>query len=171
MRGSDETKLESAAGTDDGHRGRASALFEKEALDDARWLEDQFVPDSLAGDRKAALRFVIDGHLKILLEIGAIDGVSFIPALGSAKVALLTAPRLTAHGHELLNALRQPKLWNAIKTCAIQTGLGSQRKRSKQSFRRPFSLSSNPFPFSQQSPPTCGLFLWGIFSLTQDSKP
>jgi hypothetical protein len=73
--------------------------FEKEALDDARWLEDQFVPDNLAGDRKAALRFVIDGHLKILLEIGAIDGVSFIPALGSAKVALLSAPRLTAHGH------------------------------------------------------------------------
>lgn len=98
--------------------------FEKEALDDARWLEDQFVPDNLASDRKAALRFVIDGHLKILLEIGAIDGVSFIPALGSAKVALLTAPRLTAHGHELLNALRQPKLWNAIKTCDIQTGLG-----------------------------------------------
>ncbi len=72
--------------------------FEKEALDDARWLEDQFVPDNLAGDQKAALRFVIDGHLKILLEIGAIDGVSFIPALGSAKVALLTAPRLTLTG-------------------------------------------------------------------------
>ena len=39
--------------------------FEKEALDDARWLEDQFVPDNLAGDRKAALRFVIDGGMRV----------------------------------------------------------------------------------------------------------
>mgnify|MGYP001179349191 CR=1 FL=1 len=85
MRGSHETKLESVAGAMTAIEEERLPSFEKEALDDARWLEDQFVPNNLAGDQKAALRFVIDGHLKILLEIGAIDGVSFIPALGGAK--------------------------------------------------------------------------------------
>lgn len=98
--------------------------FVETASADVKWLENQSIPDHLCGSKQEALEFVINGHIQLMMEIGALDGIEIVPVLGKGKLLKLSGVRLTAQGHQILTAMRQPTTWNAIKSYAVQTGIG-----------------------------------------------
>lgn len=90
-------------------------------LGDAPLLEGNFVPDSVASDRIKATHFVIKEHLLLLTEAGLIDRARWQESVPS--YAMQNA-RLTAKGHETLNAMRNQSMWDEIKTTALRSGVG-----------------------------------------------
>jgi hypothetical protein len=65
----------------------------------------------------------IAGHLEMLIENGYIDGLKVIRT-GSGRFGYsLAGPRLTMAGHDLLDTMRSPKIWESIKSNAKKKGI------------------------------------------------
>ena len=64
------------------------------------------------------------GHLKLLLDAELVDGIKIhTDANGKDFMTLSAKPRLTMSGHDFIDNLRSPKVWNKIKEVAIDKGV------------------------------------------------
>lgn len=66
----------------------------------------------------------VSGHLKLLLDGGLIEGVTVSWGMdGHISFGVAPKARLTMEGHELLDTLRSPTLWEQIKAMAQEKKL------------------------------------------------
>lgn len=65
----------------------------------------------------------IAGHLEMLIDNGYIDGLKITRSGDSRFGFSVAAPRLTMAGHDLLDTMRSPKMWESIKSTAKKKGL------------------------------------------------
>lgn len=63
------------------------------------------------------------GHLKLLIDNGLVEGIYIEIAMNRDFVYSIANPRLTMAGHDLLDTLRSPKLWEKIKSLARQESI------------------------------------------------
>lgn len=74
-------------------------------------------------EQAASERVRYIGHLELLSNAGYIQGVSIERGV-DGKVSLgFASPRLTMTGHDLLDTMRSPKIWNRIKETAKDKGI------------------------------------------------
>ena len=90
-------------------------------LGDSSLLDGNFVPDNLANDKVKATHFIIKEHLQLLMEAGLIERARWSETYPSYS---MQACRLTAKGHEALNAMRNQTMWGEIKNTAVRSGVG-----------------------------------------------
>jgi hypothetical protein len=65
----------------------------------------------------------IAGHLEMLIENGYINGLT-VSRTGSGRFGYsIAAPRLTMAGHDLLDTMRSPTIWESIKSNAKKRGI------------------------------------------------
>ena len=65
----------------------------------------------------------IAGHLEMLIENGYLKGLK-ITRTGCGRFGYsVSDPRLTMTGHDLLDTMRSPKVWEAIKSTAKKKGI------------------------------------------------
>lgn len=64
------------------------------------------------------------GHLELLLDSDLIAGIQVVSGTNGYQGYKYTSePRLTSKGHDLLDTMRTPVLWERIKTTAKQKGV------------------------------------------------
>jgi hypothetical protein len=64
------------------------------------------------------------GHIEILIDAGLIKHCSVTRCLdGSFREWHLESPFITMQGHDLLDAMRDKKLWTRIKAKSVQCGV------------------------------------------------
>lgn len=63
------------------------------------------------------------GHLKLLIDDGLVEGIYIKRGMDGHFIFAATNPALTMAGHDLLEALRSPKLWEKIKSLAKNNGI------------------------------------------------
>lgn len=65
----------------------------------------------------------IAGHLEMLIDNGYLNGLKVIRT-GSGRFGYsVSDPRLTMAGHDLLDTMRSPTVWEAIKSTAKKKGI------------------------------------------------
>ena len=62
-------------------------------------------------------------HLKMLSDVGFIEGIAFKHLL-DGWIAAPSRPRLTWHGHEFLDTIREKSVWDKVKSVAKEKGVG-----------------------------------------------
>lgn len=63
-------------------------------------------------------REIVVEHTRLLLEAGMIDAIDVSDADGDDYISL----RLTWHGHDFVNSVRDPEIWKKTKTSAKSVG-------------------------------------------------
>jgi hypothetical protein len=62
-------------------------------------------------------------HLKMLSEIGFIEGIAFLQTFDGWHAAP-SDPQLTWRGHEFLETIREKSVWDKVKSVAKEKGVG-----------------------------------------------
>ena len=65
----------------------------------------------------------IAGHLEMLIKNGYVDGLKVIRTGSGHFGYSLAGPRLTMAGHDLLDTMRSPTIWESIKSTAKKKGI------------------------------------------------
>ena len=63
------------------------------------------------------------GHLELLLDDRYVEGFQVIRMADGGFAFSRSAPRLTMAGHDLLDTMRSPKVWQWIKSTASTSGV------------------------------------------------
>lgn len=69
------------------------------------------------------IRARIGGHLELLVDKGYVDGITILRSTDGNITFGTHSPRLTMDGHDLLDTMRTPKVWESVKTTARKLGL------------------------------------------------
>lgn len=100
---------------------------ERELLADApvepKWLdqsEETFI-EEMKAYRAADERLF--GHLELLSNAGYTEGYNVMRGADRSISFGIFTPRLTMAGHDLLDTMRSPKVWNWIKSTASTKGV------------------------------------------------
>ena len=92
--------------------------------EEPRWVDglswEQYEP-LLAEHRITVER--IAGHLELLINSGYVDGLSVLRGADGHISYAVSSPRLTMKGHDLLDTMRSPKVWESIKSTAKTRGI------------------------------------------------
>jgi hypothetical protein len=78
--------------------------------------------DALAKEQRA-VEELIAGHLELLIDSGYVEGLQVLRGADNHFAYGLSAPRLTMAGHDLLDTMRSPKIWESIKSTARTKGI------------------------------------------------
>jgi hypothetical protein len=63
------------------------------------------------------------GHLELLIDERLVEGIHIGRDVNGHFIFSNVNPRLTMAGHDLLDTLRSPKLWEQIKSSARENGI------------------------------------------------
>jgi hypothetical protein len=85
-----------------------------DVLDKTKWLNE-------AEREKEETRQL--GHIELLIDNGLVEGIHLGRDINGHYIFSNVNPRLTMAGHDLLDTLRSPKLWEQIKSSARKNGI------------------------------------------------
>lgn len=90
--------------------------------------EDNAIFDGLdnpadSREMKKKQDYILLGHLELLTNNGYIEGAEVIRSVSGFAGYSVGSPRLSMAGHDLLDTMRSPSIWESIKSTAKKKGV------------------------------------------------